>query len=200
MAEPRTDLPGDGDVAVPAGFWQHEVEPGPGEPGSGQNPGPRECDEVTGHTHELAARQRAQRAARPDGSGGSAGAHQLTGQAHRIHQVDAFGPAGEHRLCSLVDRHARELGHGELAADPGRALEQRHPHRRVAQEEGRGQARDPAAHDDDMRRGTARRRSLARTCGIVRLGQPGPGPSITATGQCHCMSSRMSARSPRRFP
>src|SRR5207248_6883169 len=44
-----------------------------------------------------------------------------------------------------------DLGYGQLAAEPRRALQHGHPHRLVPEEERRREPGDPAAHDHHVR-------------------------------------------------
>ena len=81
------------------------------------------------------------------------GGDQLAGEARRADQAGPLRPAGEQRLRALVDGYPGDLGDGELAAQPRRALQEGNGYRRIAQEERGGQASDAATDDHDPGRG-----------------------------------------------
>ena len=170
-AEPGSDVLRDRHVAVPGRRRQIEVTRGAGDSGIGHHAGPGQVVQVGRHAHELPTGQRPQRAERPDRRGGGSWRDALVGQPDLGDEAGTLGAGDEERLRSLVDRDPGHLGYGQLAAQPRRPLEHRHPDRLVSQVERCRQPGDPAAHDHHMRPRSRR----------VHASQPGrhhpmPGP------------------------
>ena len=100
----------------------------------------------SGHAHQR-ARQRAQRVARPDPGRGEP--RVLDRQPQRTSEVDALGPAVEHRLGTDVDAHPRDRCPAQLAADPRGRLQDEHVVTVGGQVARGGQAGDAGTDDDD---------------------------------------------------
>ena len=113
-------------------------------PSSERTPDSRSSRQVHRHTHHRAG-QRPQGAAGPDARRLDRGVHDV--QPELVGQRDAFRAAVEHRLRPDVDHHSADLGPPELAARLGRRLEHGDLVAVLAQDVGRGQPGEPAAHD-----------------------------------------------------
>ena len=145
VAEPGGDQLADRDVLAVGERPARGLVAQPLDAGGRQHPRARDLLHVGRHAHHR-TRQGAQRAVGPDrGRGGRGVDHrhpELAGE------VDALGPAGEHRLRAEVDLDAPDRPGQQLAAGAGRALEHQDLAARCSQVAGGGQPGDAAADHD----------------------------------------------------
>ena len=95
----------------------------PGETLGAEHPARRELVEVERHPHQ-GARQVAEQPAGPDAGRGGGRMDDLGSEL--ADQVDALGPAREHRLGADVDGEPGDLGGAQLAADLRGSLQEQH--------------------------------------------------------------------------
>ena len=145
VAEPGRDQRADRQVTVERCRGESRLLAHPREPVLRQDPGGGQAVEVGRHAEDR-ARQRSQRTAGPDPRGSRGRVHD--GQPQLARQVDALGPAGQHRLGPDVDAHSRDVGAAELAAE-GRARLEEDDVVVGAEQVRRRQPGDPASHDHD---------------------------------------------------
>ncbi len=119
-----------------------------GEALRGEEPGQRGGG--AGDAHDVALGHGAQGVAGPDRRGGGGGRCQAAAEADLAGEGDRLGAAGQYRLGAEVDPDAGDLAGQQLAADPARGLQDRHPRAAVQQPVRGGQSGDPAPDDDDM--------------------------------------------------
>ena len=120
VTEPGGHQVADGDVVGDPGVG---LVGGAGQPFRAEHSAGGELVEVERHTHQR-PRHRPEPATRPDARRGTGRVHDLG--ADLAGEVDALGPAGEHRLRPDVDGEPGDLGTAQLAADLRGSLEEQH--------------------------------------------------------------------------
>jgi hypothetical protein len=151
LAEPGGHVAGHRHVAVAWRGGQFQLTAGAVQPVRGEQTGLGQLSDVRGHAHVLPGWQAAHRAPGPDPRRGGPRPDEFGAQPGRADQVRALRTAGQQGLGPHVHTAPGHLGHGQLAAQPGRSLQDDGLYRLIAQEERGSQAGDAATDDRDDR-------------------------------------------------
>jgi hypothetical protein len=152
-AEPGADQPSDRDVLADIGGGQPGVQRHPGQLERGEEAARGERTQVRRHPHDGPRRDRPELTAAPDRRRGGLREDEVSAETRGGSEGRSLVPPQEEGLGALVDRQTADVGHLQLPAEAGRALEHRDPDPRAclaAQEDGRSQPGDAAADHDHV--------------------------------------------------